>query len=120
MSLSRRPGNARATVACAPGEAGGQAAHRAVARRRDEDIAPYRNGAGAMARDHGGGAVRTTTGEGRWHAATGQGRCARPQGTERGKGAQGDGAGQRGVSGWQVSQDLRSLILRSGISLLFN
>ena len=55
-----------------------------------------------MARGNGAGAVRATTGEGR---------C---------KGAQGDGAGQRGLSGWQVSQDLRSLILRSGISLLFN
>ena len=80
------------------------------ARRRDGDIAPYRYGArgnGARGRDgaRGNEAVR---------AADGARRMA------RGKGAQGDGAGQRGVSGWQVSQDLRSLILRSGISLLFN
>ena len=50
---------------CAPRGAGGKAAHRAEARRRDEDIAPYRHASRAVC------------------AATVHGQCARQRGARR-------------------------------------
>ena len=78
--------------------AGGQAAHRAVARRRDGDIAPYRYGARA---------VRTATGNGRGMRAMG--------GEGRECGARGKAAhGNRDTSGAHVAKPRTAAVSHRG------
>ena len=87
----------------------GEAAHRAEARRRDGDIAPYRNGtrvvrtAGARGEGHAARVVRTARGsEGGAQRGTrgahGEARGVRVVG--RGEGERGRGTGGRRGDGW--------------------